>query len=287
MLILVTGANGKTGQAVVRALSHTKAVTRALVHQQEQVPGLLELGATEVVVGDMRDERTLKQTMRGVHAIYHICPAMQPDETEIGQLMIAQARIAGIAHFVYHSVLHPQIEALPHHTLKLRVEAELIQSGLSYTILQPASYMQNMLGGWAHIIEQGIYTSSYGLNTRMSLVDVDDVATVAAHVLTENGHHAATYELSGPAALTAAGMAAILSQVLGRPVSAENQNIDIWAQQMRTHGMSDYAVETLATMFRYYAQHGFTGNPHVLAMLLKRPPTDFAQFVMREMQEQQ
>lgn len=287
MTILVTGASGKTGQAVVCALNRAGAATRALVHRREQAPHMRELGADEVVVGDLRDEHTLAQAMQGARAIYHICPAVQPDEAEIGQRMIALACNANIAHFVYHSVMHPQIDALPHHALKLRVEAELIQSDLPFTILQPAPYMQNMLGVWTHISAQGIYTSSYGLDSRMSLVDLDDVAAVAARVLLEDGHLAATYELSSQAVLTAADVAAMLSQALGRPVVAEDLQIDAWAQQMRAHGMSNYSVNTLATMFRYYAQHGFIGNSTVLTLLLKRPPTDFAQFVARVVQQQQ
>ncbi len=284
MKILVTSASGKTGEAVVRALSRAGAGARALVHREESAPRLLALGAAEVVVGDLRDEQALTRAMRGVQAVYHICPAVQPDEWEIGQRMIAVARLTGVAHFVYHSVLHPQIDALPHHAQKLRVEAELIQSDLPFTILQPAPYMQNILGMWPRIVEQGIYTTSYGLDARMSLVDLDDVAEVAARVLLEDGHQAATYELSGPAALTADAMTEILGQALGRRVIAEDLNIEQWAQQMRSHGMSAHAVETLATMFRYYARHGFVGNPTVLGLLLRRPPTDFAQFVARVVQ---
>lgn len=287
MMILVTSASGKTGQAVVRALSQAGAVSRAFVHRSEQIQLMLELGATEVVVGDLRDASSLAQAMEGADAIYHICPAAQPDETEIGQRLIELARSAGISHFVYHSVMHPQIDALPHHIKKLHVESALIQSDLPFTILQPASYMQNILGVWKRIVEQGIYATSYGVTARMSLVDLDDVGAVAARVLTEDGHLGATYELSGPAVLTASDMTEIISTKLGRPVTAENMNIDTWAEQMHSHGMSDYAVTTLTTMFRYYAQHGFTGNPNVLTMLLKRPPTTFAQFIARIVQQQQ
>jgi uncharacterized protein YbjT (DUF2867 family) len=266
---------------VLRALSGSGRPVRALVHRQKQVPLMREIGAAEVVVGDLRDAHALAEALRGVRAVYHICPAMQPDEADIGHGVIAAARAAGVAHFVFHSVLHPQTEALPHHTQKLRVETELVQSELPFTIMQPASYMQNILGGWARIKNEGVYTTSYGLDARMSLVDLDDVAAAAARVLTENGHQAAIYELSGPAVLTATETANILSQALGRPVSAENMNLDQWAVQMRAGGMGDYQIATLSTMFRYYAQHGFVGNPHVLAMLLNRRPTDFAGFVER------
>ncbi len=281
MLILVTGASGKTGQAVVRALAQAGVATRALVHRQEQVAPLQELGATDVVVGDLRDDQSLREALQGIDAVYHICPPVQPDEAAIGQRMIALASEAHVARFVYHSVLHPQIEAMPHHAQKLRVEMALIQSNLPFTILQPAAFMQNLREIWSRIVEQGIFASFFGLHAGMSLVDLDDVAEVAVRVLTEDGHLFATYELSGPAVLIAAEIAGTLSQTLGRPVTAENLDIDKWAQRMRNHGMPDHGVQTLATMFRYYEQHGLTGNPHVLTMLLKRPPTDVAGFIAR------
>ena len=281
MLILVTGASGKTGQAVVRALTQAGAATRALVHRQEQVVPLRELGATEVVVGDLRDDQSLMEAMQGIDAIYHICPPVQPDEAAIGQRMITLAGDAHVSRFVYHSVLHPQIAAMPHHAQKLRVETALIQSNLPFTILQPAAFMQNLREMWSRIVEQGIFTSFFGLHTGMSLVDLDDVADVAVRVLTEDSHRYATYELSGPAVLTAAGIADTLGQAFGRPVTAESLDIEKWAPRMRDHGMPDHSVQTLATMFRYYEQHGLTGNPHVLTMLLKRPPTDVAGFIAR------
>ena len=63
-------------------------------------------------------------------SVYHVCPNVSPDEIAIGRVSIAAARSAGVEHFVYHSVLHPQTEAMPHHWLKLRVEEALITSGL-------------------------------------------------------------------------------------------------------------------------------------------------------------
>jgi len=147
--------------------------------------------------------------------------------------------------------------------------------------MQPASYMQNILGVWEQIERQGIYATSYGLHAPMSLVDLEDVAEVAAMVLTEPGHRFAIYELSGPEALTAEKMTAVLTNALGRPVTAEALDVALWEGRMKTAGLGEYSIAALAAMFRYYAQHGFVGNPNVLACLLRRPPTTFDQFVAR------
>jgi len=278
-MILVTGAAGKTGQAVIRALVAKGAVVRALVHRSEQIQTLEALGAQEVIAGDMRVQATMDQAARGVRAMYHICPNISPDELATGQVAIRAARTAEVEHFVYHSVLHPQTEAMPHHWQKLRVEERLFESGLCYTILQPAAYMQNLLAHWDQILERGVYPVPYALETRLGMVDLEDVAAAAAVVLTEAGHAAATYELAGSEALTQVEVAAILSQKLGCPVHAEVVSREAWKRQARVSGLGDYQVETLVKMFDYYERYGFWGNPRQLGWLLGRPPTPFAAFV--------
>jgi NAD(P)H dehydrogenase (quinone) len=280
-VILVTGAAGKTGRAIIRALAATGAAVRALVHRPEQVQPVEELGAGEVLVGDMRLPATMDPASRGVRAVYHICPNVSPDEVAIGQVAIAAARSAGVRHFVYHSVLHPQTETMPHHWQKLRVEEWLFESGLSYTILQPAAYMQNVLAHWDQILQQGVYPVPYAVATRVGMVDLEDVAAAAAIVLTEPGHAGATYELAGPEALSQTEMATLLGQELGRPVHARVVSLAAWEHSARASGLGDYQVQTLVEMFRYYQRYGFWGNPRVLGWLLQRPPTTFGAFLER------
>jgi uncharacterized protein YbjT (DUF2867 family) len=280
-MILVTGAAGKTGRAVIRALTTKGEAVRALVHRPEQVRLVEGLGAREVVVGDMRLQATLGQAAQGARAVYHICPNVSPYEIDIGQVAIGAARSAGVKHFVYHSVLHPQVEAMPHHWQKLRVEEQLFGSGLPYTILQPAVYMQNVLAHWDQIVEQGVYPVPYAVETRLGMVDLEDVAEAAAAVLTEPGHVGAVYELAGMEVLSQAEVATILSQQLGRPVRAEAVSLETWERRARESGLGDYQVETLVKMFRYYECYGFWGNPRVLSWLLGRSPTTFAAFVER------
>src|SRR5512146_3596407 len=119
---------------------------------------------------------------------------MHPDETAIAAALLAACRAAGIERFIYHSVLHPQVEAIPHHWNKMRVEEMLFTSGLNFTILQPAAYIQNVLGYWAKITQERLYAVPYPIQTRLSLVDLEDVARVAGRVLTEPGHQNAIYE---------------------------------------------------------------------------------------------
>jgi uncharacterized protein YbjT (DUF2867 family) len=284
-MILITGAAGKTGQAVIRALAIRGAEVRALVRRSEQVTMVKDLGAREVLVGDMRQQVTVDQATQGIRAVYHICPNMSPEEVAIGQVLVTAARTAGVEHFVYHSVLHPQTETMPHHWQKLRVEEKLFESGLAYTILQPAAYMQNVLAHWEQIVEQGVYPVPYAAETCLGMVDLQDVAAAAATVLIKAGHEGATYELAGPDALTQTETAAILAEQLGRSVRVQVVSLDVWELGARTSGLGDYQVETLVKMFGYYERYGFWGNSQVLGWLLGRPPTSFAAFVRRTERE--
>lgn len=280
-MILVTGAAGKTGRAVIATLCRRGQTVRALARTSEQVGVLRDLGAQEVTVGNMRDPRSWTQAMADVCTVYHICPNMSPDEIAIGRLALAAASDADVAHFVYHSVLHPQTKAMPHHWNKLRVEELLFESGLHFTILQPAAYMQNVLAGWDSVVSRGVYRVPYAVETRLGMVDLEDVAEVAATVLTEPGHQGATYELAGSDILDQIEVAAILERRLGRAVRAETMSPEVWEQNARAAGVGDYQVHTLLDMFRFYERHGFWGNARVLAWLLGRSPTSFDDCVAR------
>jgi uncharacterized protein YbjT (DUF2867 family) len=243
------------------------------------------LGVQDVIVGDLLVREIVDQATQGVRAVYHIPPNVSPDEERFGQNLIASAGHTEVEHFVYHSVLHPQTEAMPHHWKKLRVEEMLLESGLPFTIMQPAAYMQNILAHWQKIEEEGIYPVPYPRETRLSMVDLHDVADVAALLLTESGHEGATYELVGTEPLSQKEVADMLTQGLGRPVRAERIPLNVWERGARASGLGDYQVEALVKMFGYYERFGFWGNSRVLSYLLGRPATSFSTFVEQIVRE--
>lgn len=277
-MILITGAGGKTGKALIKALSNAESVC-ALIHREEHVSVVNTLGAEKVIVGDIQDETAIRSAMQGVRAVYHICPNMSPNEIVISNLVIREAQNAGVEHLVYHSVLHPQTERMTHHWQKLRVEEMIFESGLPFTILQPAPYMQNLLASWRSIVEDGVLRVPYSVHAKFSLVDLEDVAEAARVVLTEPNHQNATYELAGTAPMSYVDVAEICSRVLSRDVRAEREEIGDW--RLRAKGMSEYAVESLVRMFEYYDQWGLIGNPNVLRWLLQREPSSFESFAER------
>jgi uncharacterized protein YbjT (DUF2867 family) len=280
-MILVTGAAGKTGKAVIEALAARGARARALIRRPERAAELKALGAAEVSIGGFDDDAALSRAATGVDAIYHICPNVSRDELAFAQAVAAAARAHNVGRFVFHSVLHPQIEAMPHHWQKMRVEEFLFTAGFDLTVLQPTAYMQNILGAWRSIAGDGVFRVPYPVGTRVSLVDLDDVAEAAALVLTTTGHGGAIYELVGTPPLSQTEVAAALGTALGRDVRAEAETVQAWDARARAAGMGEQERTTLAAMFRYYAEHGLIGNPNTLHRLLGRPPNGLARFLGR------
>lgn len=281
-MILVTGAGGKTGRSLIRALSKVESVC-AFVHHSKSVPFVKTLGAQKVIVGDLRDGATIRLAMEGVRAVYHVCPNMSPDEMVIGKMVIGEALKARVEHFVYHSVLHPQTEKMNHHWQKLRVEEMIFESGLPFTILQPAPYMQNLLASWKSILEEGVLRVPYSVQSKFSFVDLEDVAETAKIVLTGQNHKNAIYELVGTPPLSHVEVAKLFSRVLNREVRAEHEEINDW--RLRAGDLGEYAVENLIKMFAYYDQWELEGNPNVLRWILKREPTSLDVFTQRTLNE--
>ena len=281
-MILITGTSGKTGRALVRALSKVESVC-AFAHREEHVAVLESFGAEKVIVGDLRDEAAVRSAMQGVRSVYHICPNMSPDEALIGKLVIEEARKAGVERFVYHSVLHPQTEKMKHHWGKMRVEEMIFESGLPFTVLQPAPYMQNLLANWKSIVEDGVLRVPYSVDSKFSFIDLEDLAEAAKIVLTEQYHINAIYELAGTPPLSHVEVADIFSHVLKRKVRTEKEEIRDWS--MRAKGMNEYAMQNLVRMFEYYDKWGLVGNPNVLRWLLKREPTSMERLIERTVKE--
>jgi uncharacterized protein YbjT (DUF2867 family) len=254
---------------------------RAFVRSPAHQASLLAIGAHDVVAGAMDDANGLATALTGIKAVYHICPNVSPHELAFAEALIAAATKANARRLVYHSVLHPQIEAMPHHWAKMRVEERLFSSALDVTVLQPTAYMQNCLAEWDRMVEHGLYRVPYPVETRLSLVDLDDVAEIAALVLTSDGHGSATYELVGTSPLSQTEIAEAFARALRKTVHAEAETVDAWDQRAQDAGLTVGSRQILRQMFQSYARDGLKGNPNVLRWLLGRPPTSLGVWAAR------
>jgi uncharacterized protein YbjT (DUF2867 family) len=281
--VLVAQASGKTGRLIVAGLAKRGATVLALVHRESARDELERLGASEVMVGDMFDESVLAGAMRQAGQVMLISPPMHPKEADAVASAVRLAPTAGVDRIVYYSALHPLLADVPHHGRKLIAERTLVESGLTYTVLQPGRYMQQLNAIWKQVSAEGVHSMPFSASAPFTLVDVADVAEVAAKVLTEPGHERATYQLAGPELLSQDDCAQILSDLVGKPVRAIAKPHDQFVAEAKAAGMPDYRLETMTAMNAHYDAHGLAANCNVLRWLLGREPTTFAQFVSREL----
>lgn len=259
-LILVIGAAGRAAGEVVPALHSRGARVRGMVRHAEQRARVEEQGAAETVLGDLHDPATVDAALSGVDAVFYIAPAFLPDEAAVGQRVVAAAVRAGVRRIVFSSVLHPSL-SLINHAAKGPVEAVIYDSGMEYTVLQPALFFQNFADGWKQTIETGVLAEPWSTDTRFSRVDYRDVAEAAAIALTEDRLLAGTYELAADGHYNRHDVAALISEVTGR---------DIRAERVDPHQID--APEPLRAMFDHYEHSGLLSNPLALTAILGHAP---------------
>ena len=299
-----------TGKAIIKALQPYNVEIRAMVHRDSQREEIISAGATEVVVGDVLNPDDVKRAVAGVDKIYHICNVANPQEDVIGCLVIDEAQRQHVTHFVYHSVLHSLLSDMPHHKRKQAVEKYLVDSGMAYTILQPAALMQNLRTGFDAMKHKGIFPQKFFVSnqTRMNLVSLDDVAEIAAKVLTETGHEYATYEICGPHNLSLADMLSQVESVLHRTITPQFIQDELFASRLREakpttsreqsnpfelprrgggrRSQPEEVIQTLLTMFRHYNESGFMGNAQSATALLGRTPVSLTQYLTNELSKE-
>ncbi len=277
--VLVIGATGKTGLAVTRSLTSRGVAVRAAVRSATHLEAVYAAGAQSTSVVDLETGAGLDGAVRGVAGVYHLAPNVHPDEVGIADRVVTAARAAGVDRFVFHSVLQPDDPSMPHHLRKAEAEVVIRAALPGATVLRPAAYHQNLVAG----ARTGRLDVPYSVDTPFTNVDLDDVAEVAALVLTEPAHaaHAGrTYDLVGAESLTVRQQAQVAERVLGHPVVASNTGLGAWLTGPGA-GLSAQGRGDLAAMFHRYDEHGLVGDPTSLTALLGRPPTSWADVLAR------
>lgn len=265
--ILAVGAAGPFAGLVVPELAKRGAKVRGLVRDLKQGDGVLNNGATEVVIGDLTDRASIEAALNGVDSVFYIAPAFIPNEAEIGKSMVDAAKQAGVRRFVFSSVIHPVISTLRNHIDKAPVEEAIIESDMEYVILQPAIFFQNMTQSWSGVLKTGTYGEPWSEETRFSRVDYRDVAEVAAIALTEDRLLYGTYQLCAEGNLNRKEIASLMSEVLGRKIESVRPSSS--ARSAQTDGQQPSPMQI---MFDWYDDHALIGNALTLRAILDREP---------------
>jgi uncharacterized protein YbjT (DUF2867 family) len=247
---------------------------RALVHDPAKQDRVRDAGADQAAVGDLRDPVSLRAALDGVDGLFLIIPAFAPDSTALGTGVVAAAQAAGVRRLVFSGVYHPSLSLVNHASMR-PVEESVYRSGLEFTILQPAMFMQGLLGGWQSAVEHGVFVMPYSKDSAMTFVDYRDVAEAAAIAFTTDDLVNGTFELAAGGMVTRSELAALMTRYAGREVGAQDGDPSIALQ-----GLPDASLrDGLLAMFTDYTAHGFHGgNSLALRTILGRTPRSLNDF---------
>ena len=252
MTILVTGSTGTIGSQVIAHLAGQDVEIRALT----RAPGKVHFpdGVTPVA-GELSDVEAMRGALAGVSTLFLLAPNV-PDELTQTMIALNLAREAGLRQVVYLSVFKgAEYSDVPHFTGKHTVERMIEQCAIPATILRPAYYIQNDLRQKEALLGAGLYAMPVG-QKGISMVDTRDIAEVAASRLLrrERASEALpgeTVELVGPECLTGPDLAALWSDVLGRPIGYAGDDLQAMEQKMKAFAPGWLAFEIRLMMYRY------------------------------------
>ncbi|WDT88767.1 NAD(P)H-binding protein [Streptomyces sp. SCSIO-PteL053] len=231
--VLVLGATGKTGRRVVARLRELGVETRAASRS-----------------GEVRFDWTLPDTwepaLAGADALYLIAP----DDPSPVKEFVTRAEASGVRRFVVLSGHGIEKAAGEGFGLGMAVAEDAVrESGAEWTILRPNQFFQNFD---EYLWQAPLGAGRLGLpigDVPEPFVDADDVAAVAAVVLTEDGHAGRTYELSGPRALTFAEVTGIIARAAGRPIRYEELTPQAYRAELLAEGWAEADADALGAMF--------------------------------------
>ena len=275
---LVTGASGQIGGALVEELVRRGAQTRAMVRTEERATGLAARGV-DAVVADFERPESLPEALDGVDRVFLMSRDDPRQPLMEGALIEAAAR-AGVERIVKLSASGAGPDN-PVALMRRHAQAErtLEDSGLEYTVLRPQLYMQNFLRFGPSIAAEGRFTAPMG-ERRFALVDVRDVARVAAAALIEETHTGATYVVSGPEALSYGEAAETIGAAIGKEVAYEAAEPQAFRENLLAErGLPRWRADDLAFIASAYGE----GEGELVTDVVHRvggsKPRTFAEFV--------
>lgn len=281
MTILVTGATGRVGRHVVQQLVARGADVRVLSRD----PAKADFpSGVKVAKGDLLDIDSLRAAFTGVNTLF-LLNAVTGDEFTQALITLNIARESGVDRVVYLSVINAdRFVNVPHFAVKFGAERMIEQMGFSATILRPSYFIDNDLTIKDVILNHGVYPMPIG-NKGVAMVDTRDIAEIAAIELIRREQAPGklpieTINLVGPDILTGPDVAAIWSNVLGRPITYGGDDPTGFEQNLASF-MPKWMAYEMRLMVERFVRDGMIpedGDVARLTKMLGRPLHSYRNF---------
>ena len=276
-MILLTGATGKTGSATAKALNEKGITFRALIRNEEKRGGIESLGG-EVVIGSIENKEAVDQSMVDVETALILLPNSE-NQLSLEKQLVDSAKQAGAKRVVKMSSIEATPDAMsPIPKLHLESEEYIKQSGLSWTMIKPNFYMQNLLASAGTIKDQGKIFLPMG-EGKTGMIDTTDVGKVLAKVLSEDGHESMNHEITGPEILSFNEVAEIFSKGLDKQVDYVDVPLAAYKETLGQFLTNQWHLDAVIDLFKGIADGGIEEKTDTYSELMGESPKSLSEFI--------
>ncbi|MBO2463336.1 NAD(P)H-binding protein [Actinomadura violacea] len=244
-MIVVTGATGNTGRALVRTLAEAG---EKVIATSRNITGADVPEGVDHRRADLADAAGLRPVLDGADALFLQNGGASAHTLNVSDILDA-AKAGGVRRVVLLSSLGvaTRPESASHGVLGLSFEEAVRASGLDWTILRPGNFASNTYA-WAASVRAERTVAAPFADVALPAIDPGDIAAVAAAALREDGHTGRIYELTGPVPVTPRQQAEAIGAALGEPIRFVEQTRDEARAQMLHFMPADVVETTLAIL---------------------------------------
>lgn len=276
-MILVTGATGQIGKLVTQHLLDMSAPVRAFVRDEKGLDSF-QNASLEIAVGTFEDTKSIEKAVEGVDRLFLVARD-NPEQVVQHENVIKVAERCGVKHIVKLSAFGASKDS-PIELMRAHAETEeqLKESKMSWTFLRPQLYMQNLLRFGEQVAENNSFSAPMGTDA-FALVDIRDIAEVAAKVLKDGESTSKIYTLTGPSAATYEEIAQYLSDIFHQPVNYNPVAQEEFYQALIAEGNPSWRAYDLAYIAEAYPSDRKGHITNDINNLLNRPARSIQTFL--------
>ncbi len=281
MKILITGATGNVGSEVIKAFQKRPHQLQLLagVRNPEEDKEKLAAYKIQLIKFDFTDITTFKPALHGVEILFLLRQPQLSDVAKYFKPLIAAAQAEKVKHIVFLSVQGVEnSRIIPHY----KIEKLIRESGIPYTFLRPAYFMQNFTTTLQPDLTKHNKIYLPAGKAKFTLIDTHDIGEVAAEILSRPADHRnKTYDLTNGEKLNFLEMAAKLSKGLGRNISYQSPNL---MQFFLVKSRENVPVMYILVLIMLHYLPRFQKEPALTDWVQKitsRQPLTFDQFVQQ------
>ena len=279
--ILVTAATGETGRYTVQRLVEKGHAIRALVHREDERSEALRSAGAEIVVGDLLEHDDATRATAGTTAAY-FCYPIRPGLIQATAYFAVAAKRAGLEAVVNLSQISARENSKSHAARDHWIAERVFDwSGVPVVHLRPTFFAQWLLypRSRATIVEEGIIDLPYGEGRHAPIAAEDQARLIAAILAEPAAHLGKTYPLHGPIEQDQAGIAAAVSEVLGRKISYRPLTIPQYRERLEKAGLPEIMIQHFCAVALDYQNGIFSGEDKIIAEVTGQPPMTVQEFV--------